>query len=51
LLGPNRGSLPSFFATSAACTFSKLTGTSSTRTPTASNTAFATAGIIGSSGP
>src|SRR5262249_21968931 len=49
--GPKRGSWPSAPRSSAFSTFSGVIGSSSTRTPTASNTAFATAGGTGSSGP
>src|SRR6266699_556803 len=50
-LGPERGASPLAFRLSAFSTFSGVIGTSSTRTPTASYTAFATAGMTGSSGP
>ena len=49
--GPKRPGIPRAFALSAARIFSGVTGISSTRTPTASYTALATAGGIGSSGP
>src|SRR5207245_7247364 len=49
--GPNRGSSPFCLRRSALNTFSGVIGTSSIRTPTASYTAFATAGGTGSSGP
>src|SRR5438093_13528476 len=49
--GPNRGASPLSFRRSALNTFSGVIGTSSMRTPTASYTAFATAGGSGSSGP
>src|SRR2546425_1620125 len=51
VLGPNRGSSPLAFRFSAFSTFSGVTGISSTRTPTASYTALATAGMTGKSGP
>src|SRR5947208_14928238 len=50
-VGPNRGSSPLSLRRSALNTFSGVIGTSSMRTPTASYTAFATAGGSGSSGP
>src|SRR5213076_257747 len=50
-VGPNRPASPFFFRRSALNTFSGVIGTSSMRTPTASYTAFATAGGTGSSGP
>src|SRR6266566_1943951 len=50
-LGPKRGASPFALRLSALSTFSGVIGTSSTRTPTASYTAFATAGMTGSSGP
>src|SRR5437879_69434 len=49
--GPNRGASPFSLRRSALNTFSGVIGTSSMRTPTASYTAFATAGGTGSSGP
>src|SRR5262249_46536235 len=49
--GPTRGSSPFAFFSSAASTLSGVIGSSSMRTPTAPYTAFATAGITGSSGP
>src|SRR3982074_1285143 len=50
-VGPNRPASPFSFRRSALKTFSGVMGTSSMRTPTASYTAFATAGGTGSSGP
>src|SRR5437773_2369672 len=50
-VGPNRPASPFSFRRSALNTFSGVMGTSSMRTPTASYTAFATAGGTGSSGP
>src|SRR5205085_7043365 len=50
-VGPKRGALPSALASSAFSTFSGVIGVSSTRTPTASYTALAMAGITGRSGP
>src|SRR5207302_8458866 len=49
--GPNRPASPFSLRRSALNTFSGVMGTSSMRTPTASYTAFATAGGTGSSGP
>src|SRR5437773_1502016 len=49
--GPNRPASPFSLRRSALNTFSGVLGTSSIRTPTASYTAFATAGGTGSSGP
>src|SRR4029453_14755583 len=49
--GPTRAGLPCRLASIALETFSGVIGVSSMRTPTASWTAFATAGITGSSGP
>src|SRR2546426_3262021 len=49
--GPKRGSRPAFFSARAFIIFSGVTGISSIRTPTASYTALATAGMIGRSGP
>src|SRR2546426_151630 len=49
--GPNLPASPFSFRRSALNTFSGVMGTSSMRTPTASYTAFATAGGTGSSGP
>src|SRR5439155_8213562 len=49
--GPNRGARPLAFASSALTIFSGVIGTSSIRTPIASYTALATAGITGRSGP
>src|SRR5438445_3953646 len=49
--GPNRGSSPFSLRRSALKTFSGVIGTSSMRTPTASYTAFATAGGTGRRGP
>src|SRR6266567_7354515 len=51
VLGPTRPSSPLAFARRALNTFSGVIGTSSMRTPTASYTAFATAGGTGSNGP
>src|SRR5947207_13798086 len=51
VLGPTRPASPLAFARRALNTFSGVIGTSSMRTPTASYTAFATAGGSGSSGP
>src|SRR6267378_5155384 len=51
VVGPNRPASPFSFRRSALNTFSGVIGTSSMRTPTASYTAFATAGGTGSSGP
>src|SRR5713101_5417760 len=51
VVGPNLAASPFHFPRNALSTFSGVIGTSSTRTPTASYTAFATAGITGSSGP
>src|SRR2546427_8310960 len=50
-VGPNRPASPFSLRRSALNTFSGVMGTSSIRTPTASYTAFATAGGTGSSGP
>src|SRR5205809_3490092 len=50
-VGPNRGSSPFSLRRSALKTFSGVIGTSSMRTPTASYTAFATAGGTGRRGP
>ena len=50
LRGGKRG-LPRRCSSSARTIFSGVIGTSSTRTPSASNTAFASAGMIGRSGP
>src|SRR6185503_13621500 len=49
--GPTRAGLPDALSESALRIFSGVIGTSSMRTPTASKTALATAGMIGSSGP
>src|SRR5437870_8375653 len=49
--GPNLAASPFSLRRSALNTFSGVIGTSSMRTPTASYTAFATAGGTGSSGP
>ena len=49
--GPSRGGLPWRLLSIAFTTFSGEIGVSSMRTPTASYTALATAGITGSSGP
>src|SRR2546423_13860101 len=51
VLGPTRPSSPLAFARRALNTFSGVIGTSSMRTPTASYTAFATAGGAGGNGP
>ena len=50
-VGPIARRLALRLGLSAFRIFSGVTGISSTRTPTASNTALATAGMIGSSGP
>src|SRR5689334_11345833 len=49
--GPKRGSSPFCLRRRALNTFSGVIGTSSMRTPTASYTAFATAGGTGNKGP
>src|SRR5438477_7775168 len=51
VVGPYRGGSPFSLRRNALSTFSGVMGTSSTRTPTASYTAFATAGMTGSRGP